>query len=181
MCLAKSLWGAGRRPRTLETPAAFDLPCHGQMIRINARAFLRRGSLVLASVVTALGAGCYAGVYPELSLAGGPSAVAGPVANEGDVVHAEEPPVVDIESYPSVLYGGVTVYYVGGRWYQRGPRGWAYYRQEPSELGRRREEQWTRYHDPRWRDPRGAAQRSQDQRVPPAERRGVTEAQPAHP
>jgi hypothetical protein len=87
-------------------------------------------------------------------------------------------PAEDMGSYPSVMYGGVDVYYVGGRWYQRGPRGWAYYRQEPRELGRQREEHFGRDHDPRWSDQRGAANRGQPAHgAPPAQRAGVTEAQ----
>jgi hypothetical protein len=95
------------------------------------------------------------------------------------VVYVQDAPAVDIETYPSVLYGGVAVYYVGGHWYQRGPRGWAYYRQEPPELGHQREEHWGRDHDPRWAYQQGVEHRRQGERVlPAAPRPGVTEAQP---
>lgn len=84
----------------------------------------------------------------------GPTLAAGAVQNDGDAVYVQDSPVVDVETYPGVVYGGAYVYYVDGRWYQRGPRGWEYYRQEPPELGRRREEHRGRDHDPRWTAPR---------------------------
>lgn len=94
------------------------------------------------------------------------------------MVYVQAPPAEDMGTYPTVVYGGVNVYYVGGLWYERGPRGWAYYRQEPPALGRQREEHFGRDHDPRWSDPRGAANRGQTQRGPTvAPRTGVTEAQ----
>jgi hypothetical protein len=57
------------------------------------------------------------------------------------------PPVDDIETYPSVLYDGVTVYYVGGGWYRHDEHGWGVYRQEPPELAKQRE---AHAREPRW-------------------------------
>jgi hypothetical protein len=42
------------------------------------------------------------------------------------------------ESHPHTIYRGEPVYYVDGRWYARHGRGWAYYRDEPTELVRYR-------------------------------------------
>jgi hypothetical protein len=66
--------------------------------------------------------------------------VAAPTDDQGsaEVVYVDDPPVVDIETYPSVVYEGTTVYFVGGYWYQRGPRGWGYFRNEPPTLARAR-------------------------------------------
>jgi hypothetical protein len=84
--------------------------------------------------------------------------------------------VVDIEAYPSVVYGGATVYYVGGAWYRRGPNGWGRYRVEPTGLARVRvahggDARWVREGQPRPAPP-GAAE---IQRPPPprSERREV--------
>jgi hypothetical protein len=47
---------------------------------------------------------------------------------------------VEIETYPSVTYLGQPVYLYGDRWwYRRGGR-WTYYRDEPAELRRQRDE-----------------------------------------
>jgi len=150
------------------------------MVRLNASMLARGEAALLASAVMAIGSGCAGGLYAEpASNVEAPPVVAGPVADDGDVVYVQDAPVVDIETYPSVLYGGVTVYYVGGRWYHRDPRGWAYYRREPTELGRQREEHFGRDHDPRWGDQRAAEHQGPGERaVQPAERRGATEAQP---
>jgi hypothetical protein len=51
-----------------------------------------------------------------------------------EVYYAESAPVVEIETYPMVMYAGRPSYWVDGRWYYRGPRGWAYYRSEPRGL-----------------------------------------------
>jgi hypothetical protein len=64
-----------------------------------------------------------------------------------DVEYAPDPPVVDIETYPTAVYGGTTVYFVGGVWYRRGPQGWGRYRAEPPELARERA---SHERDPRW-------------------------------
>ncbi len=85
-----------------------------------------------------------------------------------DLVYDPQGPVDDIEGYPSVVYDGVTVYYVEGRWYRQGRGGWGYYRDEPRELGRQRE-----MHD---RDPRWARSPEAPVRAEPA-RPGVAERQ----
>ncbi len=113
-----------------------------------------RSRLLLASAVLAL-AGCQAEyatggpVYAEAPSGGGAAVTvaAGPTEADADSVYDPEPPVADIETYPSAVYDGVTVYYVGDRWYRRGPRGWAYFREEPPELGRQRA---MHERDPRW-------------------------------
>jgi len=149
------------------------------MIRLEARVFARGSSAVLASAVMACCAGCtgqvYAGPANPANVEVQPL-VAAPVEDDGDVVYVQDPPVVDIESYPTEFYGGVQVYYVGGYWYHHGPRGWAYYRQEPPELGRERQAHWQRDHDQRWADQRGGEHGGQAQQ--PEQRPGVTEAQP---
>lgn len=88
--------------------------------------------------------------------------------DEDDVIYDAPPPVANIEAYPSVVYGGATVYYVGGVWYRRDPRGWARYRVEPPNLARvrtahAREARWARQGEPRPAPP-GVAQM---QRPPP--------------
>ena len=123
-----------------------------------------RNALLASALVTC---GCAGGVYAEPASVGGQATISGSVGYEDDLAYEGAQPIVDIEAYPFVVYGGANVYYVDGRWYRRGPRGWGYYRQEPQELGRQREERWGREHDPRW-GPRGGA----DQRS------GVTAAQP---
>jgi len=67
------------------------------------------------------------------------------VEEEEDVVYEESPAVVEIESYPTVVYAGRPCYWVDGRWYYRGPRGWAYYRSEPRGLVTHRVEFERRY------------------------------------
>jgi hypothetical protein len=147
------------------------------MLRIDTGIFARGSGALLASALVVLGAGCAGEVYAGPSGAEGPPVVAGSAGSDG-VVYVQAPPAEDMGSYPSVVYGGVNVYYVGGRWYERGPRGWAYYRQEPPALGRQREEHFGRDHDPRWSNQPGAANRGQAQRGPaPAPHTGVTEAQ----
>jgi hypothetical protein len=93
-----------------------------------------------------------------------PEAQPAPPPPNEDVEYVPEAPAVDIETYPTAVYGGTTVYFVGGLWYRRGPRGWARYRVEPPDLARDRAA-----HD---RDPRWVRAR----RVP--SRPGVTERQP---
>jgi hypothetical protein len=107
---------------------------------------------IAIAMVGAMGAGCTAEVAAEPVYAPAPPPPA-PVAEE-DVVYDVEPPVVDIEAYPSVVYGGVTVYYVGGVWYRRGPNGWGRYRVEPPGLARvrvahARETRWAHEGPPR--------------------------------
>jgi hypothetical protein len=140
------------------------------MVRIDA--------CVLVSAVVVFGAGCAGQAYAGPAGAEGPPLVAGSTENDGDLQYVQAAPAEDMGVYPSVMYGGVDVYYVGGLWYERGPRGWGYYRQEPRELGRQREEHFRRDHDPRWSDQRGAANRGQPGHgAAPAQREGVTAAQ----
>ena len=136
----------------------------------------------LASSVIALCAGCAGRAYVGPASVEGPPVVAQGVDGngDGDVVYVDGPPVVDFETYPTLFFGGDSVYYVGGLWYQHGPRGWAYYRQEPVELGRQREERWGRDHDARWAGSRETPSGQEEQRRgAPAPRVGATEAQPA--
>ena len=131
------------------------------MIRLDARIFARGSSAVLATAVMACSSGCTGRVYAGPANVEAQPLVVGPVEEDSDVAYVQDPPVNDIESYPTVFYGGVQVYYVGGYWYHRGPRGWAYYRQEPAELGRQRQEHWQRDHESAMGRPaRGAASRS---------------------
>lgn len=67
------------------------------------------------------------------------------VEEEEPVTYVEAAPVVEIETYPSVVYAGRPVYWVDGRWYYHGPRGWAYYRSEPPRLVTHRVEFERRY------------------------------------
>jgi hypothetical protein len=148
-------------------------------------------SALLASAVVGLGAGCTAGyagtvggpAYVESSPGGAPPVVlvaAGPAEVDADVVYDPQPPVDDIEDYPSVVYGGITVYYLGGRWYRHGERGWGYYRNEPPELGRQRE---MHDRDPRWAQAREAQGRPEPARPGPgvAERQSPERGTPVAP
>jgi hypothetical protein len=151
------------------------------MYRPSSSTFTFVSSAVIACSAVALGAGCAGQVHPASPDVEGTSVVAGPAENDGDVVYVDAPPVVDIQAYPTVSYGGADVYFVGGLWYRRGPRGWAYYRREPPDLGRQRQEHLQRDHDQRWAaQPAAAEHRVQNERVTqtPASRPGVTEAQP---
>jgi len=123
------------------------------------------------AIVGAMGAGCTAEVTSEPAYAPAPPPPA-PVAEE-EIVYDVEPPVVDIEAYPSAVYGGVTVYYVGGVWYRRGPSGWGRYRVEPPGLARVRvahahETHWARQGQPR--PAPGAAELQRRGRPAPAHR-----------
>jgi hypothetical protein len=135
-----------------------------------------RVGTILASALLVVDVGCTS--YAAPAYVEGPAVVAGPAEYDADLVYTQDLPVVDIESYPSASYGGVDVYYVSGRWYRRGPRGWAYYRQEPNELGRQREEHWQHDHDQRWAQPQAEHRGREEHGV---QRPGVTEAQPAYP
>ena len=108
-----------------------------------------RGVFALGVVVglCALGTtGCYAEVEarPAVVTYSASTRVQPVVVEEEDVVY-EESPVVEIESYPTVVYAGRPTYWVDGRWYYRGPRGWAYYRSEPRGLVTHRVEFERRY------------------------------------
>ncbi len=150
------------------------------MTRLDTRKVARGGGSAFAVAVIALGAGCTGRVYAGTANVEGPPVAVGTVEDDGDVVYVQGPPVVEVDTYPSVWYGGVNVYYVDGLWYQQGPRGWAYYRQEPPELGRQREERSARDHDARWVQPRGAVHRNHDGPSQPAQRSGAAEAQVEH-
>lgn len=158
------------------------------MIRVNARIVARSCSALAVSAVLASGAGC-APVYSEPAAGPGyvqtapppPVAEAPPVVVESppaqvdaEVIYEPQPPVVDIESYPSVMYEGAPVYYVGGRWYRHGPRGWAYYRQEPVDLGRQRV---AHEREPRWVQARDVPLRGAERVAPQPPRPGVAEPQ----
>lgn len=67
-----------------------------------------------------------------------PACVAEVTTRPVGVAYVEATPSVEIETYPHVVYEGVNVYYVEGRWYRRGARGWVYYREEPPALARQR-------------------------------------------
>ncbi|HMI82986.1 MAG TPA: hypothetical protein VK550_02775 [Polyangiaceae bacterium] len=97
------------------------------MSKIITRLRARR-ALALPFALTALAAiGCTAEVTTR------PATV---VTAQDEVVVETAPP--NIYAYPQTVYRGETVYYVGGRWYQRrGPR-WVYYRHEPADLVRHR-------------------------------------------
>ncbi len=59
-----------------------------------------------------------------------------PIEVEGLVYIDTVPP--DIEAYPHYYYGDGYAYYVEGRRYHHGARGWGYYREEPPQLAHRR-------------------------------------------
>jgi hypothetical protein len=46
---------------------------------------------------------------------------------------------IDIETYPSTVYEGRTVYLYGDRWYYRDRDRWTYYHTEPEQLRRHRQ------------------------------------------
>ncbi|HEY8040927.1 MAG TPA: hypothetical protein VIF15_14075 [Polyangiaceae bacterium] len=104
------------------------------MNKLHAVVRAHGAGLVLAIAAAALG-GCAARVYSEPAYVG-PS----PSPYDDTEIAYDVAPPVDIETYPSFTFGGGVAYYVDGRWYQRGPRGWGYYRREPQELSRHRGE-----------------------------------------
>jgi hypothetical protein len=155
---------------------------------LHARSAYARSAL-LASAVVAFGAGCtarYSGTvggpaYVESTPGGAPPVVVaagGPADVDADVVYEPQPPVDDIEEYPAVVYGGVTVYYIGGRWYRHGDRGWGYYRNEPPELVHQRE---MHDRDPRWVHAREAPARPELARPGVAERQAPGRETPIPP
>jgi hypothetical protein len=126
------------------------------------------------ALVAPMATGCTGEVTTEPAYAVAPPPPPPPAVAD-DVVYDVQPPVVDIEAYPSVVYGGATVYYVGGAWYRRGPNGWGRYRVEPAGLARARvaharDARWVREGEPRPAPP-GAAEIQRPPR--PAERREV--------
>lgn len=69
------------------------------------------------------------------------------LATSGCTVHAQTEPVgyaevtsvpVNVDTYPTTVYAGHTVYWVNDRWMYRDRGRWAYYRSEPPELYRQR-------------------------------------------
>ena len=98
------------------------------MVVLRSLTPLARAAL-LGSVVLACGAGCAAGFAVDRSAAD----------VDADLVYDPDGPADDIVGYPSVVYGGVTIYFVEGRWYRYGSDGWGYLRNEPAELARLRE------------------------------------------
>jgi hypothetical protein len=117
-----------------------------------------RGVLPLIAGAIVFAPGCAARVYSE------PVGAYPETYGDAAVVSVDTAPV-NIEAYPHYYYGGGYAYYVDGRWYRHGSRGWGYYRQEPPELYR---------------------QRTYVQQAPAAQYRGygrpgVVEAQPRRP
>ncbi|WP_197040932.1 hypothetical protein [Chondromyces apiculatus] len=94
-----------------------------------------RGVLVGAvGLVAALaGTGCVATVGPEPVYV----ASSGAVYSDGDIAYADTVPA-DIYAYPTIVYGGVNVYWVNGYWYYPYAGRWAMYRSEPPFLYRQR-------------------------------------------
>jgi hypothetical protein len=91
--------------------------------------------------------GCYAELEtrPAVVTYSASARVQPVVVQDEEEVYGEAAPVVEIETYPSVVYAGRPVYWVDGRWYYRGPRGWAYYRSEPRVLVTQRVDLERRY------------------------------------
>jgi hypothetical protein len=119
---------------------------------INEVRLVRGKALLLGCAATVLAAGCASRVYSE------PGQVYPPVSDDA-VVYVNAVPT-NIELYPHYAYGDGYAYDVDGRWYQRGPRGWGYYRREPLELQRMRVQ----------RAPAAAREREYVQRAPEAAR-----------
>ncbi len=122
------------------------------MIFLDSHGAFASGAL-LGSVALACVAGCAAGFTADRSATvNRPARLAPAVVASSDVdadlVYDPDGPADDIVGYPSVVYGGVTIYFVEGRWYRYGRDGWGYLRKEPAELARVRE-----MHE---REPRGA-------------------------
>lgn len=158
------------------------------MTKLHARTIAHRVGAVLVGASAALSIGCAARVYSEPTPTyAQPAYVAQPQPyDDSAIVYVDQPPVVDIEAYPSVAFEGGNAYFVDGRWYRRGPRGWGYYRQEPPELYRQRgyverQRGYVQQAPPAYRhDERGYAQPAPEA-VPVPQRRGVTEPQPVPP
>ena len=149
------------------------------MIRIGLRMFARGSSALVASALLALGAsgaGCAAeaSTTPPTYVEGA-TVASGPGTADAEVVYVQDPPVVDIETYPTVVYEGAPVYFVGGEWYRRDSHGWAYFRREPAELGRQRE---SHDRDPQWQRAREAPRHDQVQAARPEVTRPEQVARP---
>jgi hypothetical protein len=117
---------------------------------------------LLGSVMLAGGAGCASGLTVDRSAASSsafPPAVVASSDVDADLVYDPDGPADDIVGYPSVVYGGVTIYFVEGRWYRYGKNGWGYLRSEPAELARLREMHEREPRVARRPDPPGVAER----------------------
>jgi hypothetical protein len=101
---------------------------------LNEIAMTLGGAILFPCLAMTLATGCAARVYSESEPAG---VYAGPAEGDNAVVYVDTVPP-NIEAYPHYYYGGGYAYYVDGRWYRRGPRGWGYYRQEPPQLEHQR-------------------------------------------
>jgi hypothetical protein len=92
---------------------------------------IARGWILLPCVAMTFATGCAAGVSSG-------SDATYPATAEDDAVVSVDTAPPNIESYPHYYYDGGYAYYVEGRWYRQGPRGWGYYRQEPPQLAHAR-------------------------------------------
>lgn len=150
------------------------------MIRIHPRRLAIGSRTFALAVLGMVGTGCAGDMYtrpvapPPAGYGTRAEYVQSPLPDDVDtqVARVPSPPVVDIESYPSVVYDGAAVYYVGGVWYRQGAHGWSYYRQEPQELRRQRQ---AHEQDPRWARARAATRPDGES---PAAPPGVTAPQP---
>jgi len=151
-------------------------------LHLHARSARLFGAL-LATAMATIAAGCQAGITGTAdgpAIAGAPQGAPPPpvVASadvDADLVYDPNGPVDDIEGYPSVVYGGVAVYFVEGRWYRHDRGGWGYFRNEPPELGRQRE---MHDRDARWGRAPEATPRAAPERPGVAERQGPEHATP---
>jgi hypothetical protein len=123
------------------------------------------GAPLLACVAIAFEPACAARLYAD------PVQVSAATSDDDGVVYVDAAPV-NIETYPHYAYDGGYAYYVDGRWYHQGPRGWGYYRQEPPALQRQRGYVQQAAAAPR--DRPSAQQAAPERREAP----GVTNAQP---
>lgn len=98
---------------------------------LNRTGIARGGCILLACVAVTFEGGCTARVYAD-------GDAAYPAAGGDDAVVYVDTVPPNIEAYPHYYYGDGYAYYVDGRWYRRGARGWGYYRQEPPMLQRQR-------------------------------------------
>jgi hypothetical protein len=135
---------------------------------LNRVGIARGGCLLLACAATTIAAGCAAGVYAE-------PAQAYPQGTDEDAIVYVDTAPVNVEVYPHYYYGGGYAYYVEGRWYRRGPRGWGYYRQEPPELEHQRPAmqqapEVRREHPEVQQAPQAPRERPEERRAPEAPR-----------
>jgi len=83
---------------------------------------LRHCATIAVAAAAASLAGCYASVDP-------------PPVGYAETTAAP----VDIETYPSVVYGGEPVYFYGDHWWHRDGGRWTTFRDEPAELRAQRD------------------------------------------